>query len=559
MARRIIDPITRIEGHLRIEVEIEGNRVVDAWSSGMMFRGIETILQGRDPRDAPLLTQRICGVCTHVHYDAAIWAVENAVGIKPPPAARIVRNLILGTQLVQDHIIHFYHLHGLDWVDIVSALGADPRKAQDLAHQFADDPWNADAKHLAAVKARLAAFVKSGQLGPFANGYWGNPSYKLPPEANLLIASHYLDALDVQRLGGQVLAILGGKEPHTQTLVVGGVTCVEDLLNPKRIGDVLFRIRKLGEFVRRAYIPDVLLAGSFYAGEGLQGIGRGLGNYLAYGAYPLSDDLDRSNLFMPSGVILGRDLSRVDEFDPGKITEYVTHSWYRYPDDTQGLPPSQGITQVEYTDLGPDGYVKGDGKYSWLKAPRYDEMIPMEVGPLARVLVAYGRGVPEVRALVDGTLKRLGAPATILFSTLGRTAARALETQWVVDALPGWVEELVAVLKVDSRTFTPYTMPREAEGFGLTEAPRGALGHWIRIANGRIANYQCVVPTTWNAGPRDPDGNRGAYEESLVGTELADPEQPLEILRTIHSFDPCIACAVHVLRPSGPPRVFRVL
>ncbi len=558
MARKIIDPITRIEGHLRIEVELDGNRIVDAWSSGMMFRGIEAILRGRDPRDAPLLTQRICGVCTHVHYDVATWAVEDAIGIKPPPAARIVRNLILGTQLVQDHLIHFYHLHGLDWVDVVSALSADPRKAQDLAHQFADDPWNADAKHLAAVKGRLAAFVESGQLGPFANGYWGNPSYKLPPEGNLLVASHYLDALDVQRLGGQVLAILGGKEPHTQTLVVGGVTCVADLLNPKRIGDVLFRIRKLGEFVRRAYIPDVLLAGSVYADEGLAGTGRGIGNYLAYGAYPLSDDLDRSKLLMPSGVILGGDLTRVHPFDPSKITEYVTHSWYRYPDETRGISSAEGVTDVAYTDLGPDGHVQGDGKYSWLKAPRYDDA-PMEVGPLARVLVAYARGVPEVKALVDGTLSRLGVPASVLFSTLGRTAARALETRWVADTLPGWVDELVAALKVDDRTFTPYTLPREAVGFGLSEAPRGALGHWLRIEDGRIANYQCVVPTTWNAGPRDAAGNRGAYEESLVGTELADPDQPLEILRTIHSFDPCIACAVHVLRPSGPSRAYRVL
>ncbi len=558
MARKIIDPITRIEGHLRIEVELDGNRVVDAWSSGMMFRGIETILRDRDPRDAPLMTQRICGVCTHVHYDASIWAVENALGITPPPAARIVRNLILGTQLVQDHIIHFYHLHGLDWVDIVSALGADPKKAQDLAHRFADDPWNADAKHLEAVKNRLAAFAKSGQLGPFANGYWGNPSYKLPPEANLLIASHYLDALDVQRLGGQVLAILGGKEPHTQTLVVGGVTCVEDLLNPKRIGDVLFRIRKLGEFVRRAYIPDVLLAGSVYAAEGLQGIGAGHGNYLAYGAYPLSDDLDRGKLFMPQGVILGKDLGRVYDFDPTKVSEYVTHSWYTYGDESQGIHPSKGVTQVNYTDLDADGYVRGDGKYSWLKAPRYDGQ-PMEVGPLARVLVAYARGVPEVRALVDGTLKRLGAPATVLFSTLGRTAGRALETQWVADALPGWVEELVRVMKVDGRTFVPYTLPDEAVGFGLTEAPRGALGHWVEVRGGRIANYQCVVPTTWNAGPRDAKGVRGPYEQSLVGVELADPEQPLEILRTIHSFDPCIACAVHLLRHDGPSRTVRVL
>jgi len=558
MARMIIDPITRIEGHLRIEVELDGNKVVNAWSSGMMFRGIETILRGRDPRDAPLLTQRICGVCTHVHYDASIRCVENALQINPPPAARLVRNLLLGTQLVQDHIIHFYHLHGLDWVDIVSALSGDPKKAQDLAYGFSDHPWNCDAKHLGAVKDRLSRFVQSGQLGPFANGYWGNPSYKLPPEANLLIASHYLDALEVQRLGGQVLAILGGKEPHTQTLVVGGVTCVEDILNPKRLGDVLFRLQKLAEFVERAYIPDVLLAGSYYAGEGLAGIGGGLKNYLAYGAYPLTDDPGRGNLFMPQGVILGRDLSKVYDFDASKVTEYVSHSWYKYADESKGVAPSQGVTEVEYTDLDEGGHVKGDGKYSWLKAPRYDDQ-PMEVGPLARMLVAYARGVPEVVTLVDGTLKRLGAPATILFSTLGRTAAKALECQWMASTLPKWVGDLVATLKVDQRVFSPYTMPNEAVGFGVTEAPRGALGHWIRIEGGRIANYQCVVPSTWNAGPRDAAGNRGAYEESLIGTELANPEQPLEIVRTIHSFNPCIACAVHVLDASGEVARYRVL
>ncbi|GAB4262311.1 MAG: nickel-dependent hydrogenase large subunit [Deferrisomatales bacterium] len=558
MARKIIDPITRIEGHLRIEVELDGDRIVDAWSSGMMFRGIETILKNRDPRDAPLMTQRICGVCTHVHYDAAIWCVENALHLTPPPAARIVRNLILGTQLVQDHLIHFYHLHGLDWVDIVSALSGDPKKAQDLAHDFSDHPWNADAKHLQAVKERLAAFVKSGQLGPFANGYWGNASYRLPPEANLLIASHYLEALEVQRLGGQVLAILGGKEPHTQTLVVGGVTCIEDLINPKRLGDVLFRIHRLREFVRRAYVPDVLLAGAHYAGEGLQGVGGGLKNYLCYGAYPLSDDLSRDRLFVPQGVILDRDLSRVHDFDPAKITEYVTHSWYRYPDESRGVPPADGVTDVHYTDLRGDGTVDGEGKYSWLKAPRYDDR-PMEVGPLARVLVAYARGVPEVKQLVDSTLKFLGAPATVLFSTLGRTAARCLETAWIADALPGWVDDLVATLKVDDRTYIRPIIPREAVGYGLTEAPRGALGHWIRIEGGRIANYQCVVPSTWNAGPRDAAGQRGAYEESLIGTRLADPDQPLEILRTIHSFDPCIACAVHVLRPDGDVRRYRAL
>jgi Ni,Fe-hydrogenase I large subunit len=558
MARKIIDPITRIEGHLRIEVELEGNKVVDAWSAGMMFRGIETILQGRDPRDAPLLTQRICGVCTHVHYDASIWCVEDALQIKPPPAARIVRNLILGTQLVQDHIIHFYHLNGLDWVDIVSALSGDPKKAQDLAHAFSDHPWNADSKHLAAVKTRLQSFVDSGQLGPFANGYWGNPSYKLPPEANLLIASHYLDALEVQRLGGQVLAIMGGKEPHTQTLVVGGVTCVEDILNPKRLGDVLFRIQKLAEFVTRAYVPDVLLAGAHYADEGLAGIGGGLKNYLSYGGYPQSNDLDPANLFIPRGVILGRDLSQVQDFDVNKITEYVTPSWYHDREEPQGIPLSTGVTDVNYTDLNSDGTVQGDGKYSWLKAPRYDDQ-PMEVGPLARMLVAYVKGVPEVKELVDSTLKRLGAPPTILFSTLGRVAAKALECQWMANTLPQWVNDLVGTLKIDSRTYVPVEMPDSAVGYGLNEAPRGALGHWIRIEGGRIANYQCVVPSTWNAGPRDFHGNRGAYEESLIGTELADPDQPLEIVRTIHSFNPCIACAVHVIRPSGDVRRYRVL
>jgi len=557
MSKRIVvDPITRIEGHLRIEVEVDSSSVIrDAWSSMTLWRGIETILKGRDPRDAGLMTQRFCGVCTYVHYEASIMACEDAFGIKPPTNARIIRNLIHGAQYICDHIMHFYHLHGLDWVDIVSALSADPQQAVDLARQYCDEPYNCSATHYAAVQKRLKKFVESGRLGPFANAYWGNASYRLPAEANLVITSHYLDALAVSKTSAQMMAIFGGKNPHPQSLVVGGVTCVMDALEAQRLGQYLFRLREMKRFVETAYLPDILLAAAYYKDEGLQGIGAGVKNYLTYGGFCL-DDSGKSMLF-PRGIVKGGDLGQVLPLDEQKITEEVSHSWYK---GSAPLHPYNGETEPAYTGLDQNNNLKGDEKYSWSKAPRHDGM-PCEVGPLARMIVGYASGDKDIKGLVADTLKATGLPASVLFSTLGRTAARAIETKLIADKAEGWVNELVQQVKAgDTRTWTPCDVPANGQGRGMTEAPRGALGHWIRIENKVIKNYQAIVPSTWNGSPRDKDGQRGPYEQALIGTKLANIDQPLEILRTIHSFDPCIACAVHIIDPrSDKIRKFKVL
>lgn len=557
MAQRIIvDPITRIEGHLRIEVEVDStNTITDAWSSITLWRGIETILKGRDPRDAGLMVQRFCGVCTYSHFEASILACEDAFGVRPPANARLVRNLINAAQYLTDHVMHFYHLHGLDWVDIVSALSADPAKAVALARQYSDNPFNCSASGYKAVQARLKKFVESGRLGPFANAYWGNPSFKMTPEANLIVVSHYLDALAVSKVGAQMMAIFGGKNPHPQSLVVGGVTCVMDTLDASRIGEYKFRFNEMRDFVERAYIPDVLLAASFYKDEGISGIGCGGKNYLSYGGFPLDDKWNST--LLPRGVVKNGDIANPLPLDEDKITEEVTHSWYQGSD---ALHPYDGKTEPEYTGFDASGNVKGDEKYTWCKAPRYDNE-PYEVGPLARFIVGYAQGHKEIKALVDSTLSATGLPVTALFSTLGRTAARALETKLIGDNTERWIGELIENIKGgDTRTWTRCDVPDQGQGRGMTEVPRGALGHWVKIKDKVIENYQAVVPSTWNSSPRDKAGRRGPYEESLIGTKLADIEQPLEILRTIHSFDPCMACAVHIIDPrTDKVRKFKIL
>lgn len=560
MARKIIvDPITRIEGHLRIEAMLEGNEITKAFSSSTLFRGIEIILNGRAPQDAGLFAQRICGVCTYAHYEASTWAVENALGIHPPRNARIARNILKGAQLVQDHLIHFYQLAGFDWVDIVSALKADPRKTRDLAYAYTDTPYNASLARFEEVKGKLAAFVKSGQLGPFAGGYWGNPSYKLPPEGNLLVASHYLDNLNILRIPAQIIAILGAKDPHSQTCIVGGISTIADIINPQRMDDILFRIGKITDFVNNAYIPDLLTAAAFYKEEGIKGIGGGLKNYLSYGAFPQTDDEDPDHNYLARGVIFDRDLSKVHKLDEKKISEFVTHSWYKYPNEKEGLNPAEGITDPNYTGLNKDGSLQDEGKYSWIKSPRYENKA-MEVGPLSRTLIAYAKGNKKIKSLVDFVLKKSGLPVSALFSTLGRTAARGIETKYIADALEPWTLELIKNAAIDQTSWTRYEMPSgEITGIGLDEAPRGSLGHWVRIKNKKITHYQIVVPTTWNASPRDAFGNPGAYEASLEGVSLANPSQPLEILRTVHSFDPCLACAVHLIDPrTGDIKKFKV-
>ena len=550
-----MDPITRIEGHLRIEVEVDEDNVInDAWSTITLWRGIETIMKGRDPRDAGLMVQRFCGVCTYSHYEASIMACEDAFGVTPPANARIVRNLIKASQYITDHVMHFYHLHGLDWVDIVSALSADPNKAVELARSYHENPYNCSASHYLSVQKRLTRFVESGRLGPFANAYWGNDSFKLPPEANLVIVSHYLDALSVSKTSAQMMAIFGGKNPHPQSLVVGGITSVMDAVDTHRIGEFLFRFKDVKNFVETAYIPDVLIAAAYYKDEGLDGIGAGVKNYLCYGGFPLDDDWNET--LLPRGVVIAGDISNPLELDENKITEDVTHSWYK---GTESLHPYEGKTEPEYTGFDANGNVKGDEKYSWCKAPRYDGT-PFEVGPLARFVVGYAQGHEGITNLVNSTLDATGLPASVLFSTLGRTAARALETKLVADNTEAWVNELISNIKAgDTRTWTRCDVPESSQGRGLDEVPRGALGHWIRIENKVIENYQAVVPSTWNCSPRGAQGKRGPYEESLIGTSLANIDQPLEILRTIHSFDPCMACAVHIITPhTGTIRKFKV-
>jgi len=537
MSTRItIDPITRIEGHLRIDVEIADGKVVNAWSSGQLFRGIETILQGRDPRDAHHFVQRSCGVCTYVHALSSVRAVEAAAKVKIPENARLIRNLLHGAQYQHDHIVHFYHLHALDWVDVVSALSADPAATAKLADNVSNAPWGGTV-YFKNVQNRLKTFVESGQLGILNNGYWGHSAYKLPPEANLMAASHYLEALRLQAKAARMHAVFGAKNPHPQSLVVGGVTSIADL-TPDRIAEFLYLTNETQQFIKNVYIPDLLAVASFYKDWG--GIG-GTTNFLTWGDFPQSDK-EPESLFLPRGYIKGRNIGKVLTADQEKVMEHVTHGWYE-----KGTPkhPYEGETKPAHGDFD------DKGKYSWSKAPRY-EGESCEVGPLSRVLVAYASGHKEIRATVDSVLKQLDIPVEALFSTLGRTAARGIETVVIGDAMQGWVNELVANLgKGDKKVYQSYEMPDEAMGYGLNDVPRGALGHWIRIKDKKIQNYQYVVPSTWNLGPRCDGGKLGPVEEALIGTPVADAKRPLEVLRTVHSFDPCIACGVHIIDPDS--------
>ena len=561
MARIVVDPVTRIEGHLRIEAQVDGGQVSDAWSSGTMFRGIELILRGRDPREAWLWTQRICAVCTMVHALASVRAVEDALGIEVPDNARIIRNIISATQLIHDHVIHFYHLHALDWVDVTQALKADPAKTSQLAESIS--PWPKSSRtYFQAVQDRVKALVDSKQLSLFTGGYWGHPAYHLPPEANLMAVAHYLEALTWQREFIRIHAVLGGKNPNLQTFLVGGMTTALDPnepmapINPERLDFMVQVARSAKTFVEQVYLPDVLAIAGFY--REWFSLGDGPGNFLSYGLYPMGGVHDTARFLLPRGIILNRDLAHVHPVDPNDVTEYVTHSWYEYSNGDQAARhPFDGETNPKYTGPTPPyQQLDVDQKYSWLKSPRYQDQ-PMEVGPLARMLVAYASGNTEVKTLVDATLAKLNAPPAALFSTLGRVAARALETQMTVNHLEGWFEQLrqnmySGNLRVhNGEKWDPATWPKTARGWGFFEAPRGALGHWVEIEDQAIKNYQCVVPTTWNAGPRDSKGQRGPYETALLKTPIADPTRPLEILRTVHSFDPCLACAVHVVDARG--------
>ena len=525
-----------------------------------MFRGIELVLRGRDPRDAWLFAQRICGVCTTVHALASVRAVENALGITIPDNARLMRNLIAGAQYIQDHVVHFYHLHAPDWVDIVNALQADPQQTSALALSVSDWP-NSSAAYFEQVQQRLQTFVGSGQLGLFANGYWGHPAYRLPAEGNLLALAHYLEALDWQREVIRMHAILGGKNPHPQTYLVGGMAMPVDpsssvAINAERITQLRQLAAQALTFVQKVYLPDLLLIASFY--KDWASLGTGPGNYMSYGDFPSRSGDDLAALWMPRGIVVNKNVDASPQaLDPSQIREYVAHSWYAYSTgNDSGLHPSQGQTQPSYSGPQPPYEFVDTEHYSWLKAPRYNDL-PMEVGPLARMAVAYATGHARARQVVDDALDSLGLGLSALFSTLGRTLARGVETLLIAEQMAGWIDGLEANmvggnLQIhDGTRWNPSSWPAEAAGWGSTEAPRGGLGHWVRIQDGRIGNYQAVVPTTWNGSPRDAAGQRGPWEEALRGTPLLDPEQPLEILRTVHSFDPCMACAVHVVDGQG--------
>ncbi len=562
MKRIVVDPVTRIEGHLRIEAVVENGRITDAYSAGTMVRGFEKILKGRDPRDAWAFTERACGVCTTVHALSSVRAVEDALKITVPEDAELIRNLMFCTQYVQDHVIHFYHLHALDWVDVVSALKAKPEETSRLAQSISTWPQSSPA-YFAQVQNRIKAFVESGQLGIFGNGYWGHSAYKLPPEVNLLGVAHYIEALGWQKEIIKIHTIFGGKNPHPNYLV-GGVPCsinVEEVnaVNTERLNQVGRLITDAIAFVEQVYLPDLMAVAGFY--KDWAAVGGGLSNYLVYGDLPTRGYGQPEAFKFPRGAILDRNLKEVHEVngrDAEEIKEYIAHSWYSYArGDSVGLHPWAGETELKYTGPTPP-YEQLDvsGKYSWLKTPRWREH-PMEVGPLARLLVGYAVGRQDIKEVVDEALKRLAVPVTALFSTLGRTAARGLETRLVVHWMKEFYDQLIANIRAgNDRTFTPErwdpaTWPATAEGVGLSEAPRGALAHWIRIKDGKIDNYQLVVPSTWNASPRDAQGQRSSYEAALIGTPVANVDQPLEILRTIHSFDPCIACAVHLYDPDG--------
>ncbi len=554
MSKRItIDPITRIEGHLRVDAEINDGKVTKAWSSGQMWRGVELILLGRDPRDAWAITQRICGVCTTVHAIASVRAVENALDLEVPLNAQFIRNMIVAAHAIHDHIVHFYHLSALDFVDVVSALKADPVKAANWIQQYTDWPMNSK-EVMIATQEKLKAFVGTGQLGPFTNGYWGHPAMKLSPEINLVAVAHYLQALDVQRQANKIVTILGSKTPHIQNMAVGGVanpiaTDSQSVLTVDRLYAIKTQIDKLADFVKKVYLIDVAAIGSQYADW--TKYGAGVMNYLSAPDFPV--DTKGKEFMYPGGYIPDGDLTKYqpiksfgDDYFGKGVEESVKHSWYTYSKEGP-LHPYKGETTPHYTDF------QDDGKYSWLKAPTFYGK-RAQVGPLAAVLNAVAAGHKPTAAYVTKVLDTVstlvGAKVGVdaLHSTIGRHAARAVRCAVMLDLLEANWEKLIGNIgKGDVATFNKPTFPKgEVMGFGFHEAPRGILSHWTVIRDGKIANYQCVVPSTWNAGPRSEDGTPGPYEASLVDNPVADPEQPLEILRTIHSFDPCLACAVHV-------------
>ncbi|HEY5514149.1 MAG TPA: nickel-dependent hydrogenase large subunit [Geomonas sp.] len=559
--RVVIDPITRIEGHLRIELETSDGRITDAWACATQFRGIEKILQGRDPRDAWALAQRICGVCTGVHAIASVCAVEDAIKCRIPRQAELIRNLVAGMAILQDHVMHFYHLHALDWVDVKSALSADPQAASRLAASLS--PWpNNSATWFREVQQRVAGSIAGGQLGIFASGYWGHPAYRLPPEANLLALGHYLEALKWQREIIRLHAIFAGKNPHPNFLV-GGMACAINLdnqitINTVRLDELKGLISQARRFVAEVYYPDVLAIAGFYPEYAAIGVSSptllatGESGFSCSGAPPGSE--------VNAGILMDGNYRELHPFDPMKIAEFVSSAWYSYPEGEKvGLHPWQGKTEPNYTGPTPPFAQLSDRpQYTWAKAPRYDGRA-VQVGPNARLLVAYAQGHGETVRLVNDGVGKLGAGVEALNSTLGRTLSRAVESVLVAQRMEEWFGQFLERIKSgDTATFNPEkwepdSWPKHVQGVGFTEAARGTLSHWVEIEKGRISHYQCVVPSTWNSSGRDPGGQLGPFEHALAAGgrhPLQDPQRPLEVLRTVHSFDPCESCAVHLLDPA---------
>jgi len=554
----VVDPVTRIEGHLRVEAVVEDGKIIDVRSSSQLFRGLEIILKGRDPRDAQHFTQRSCGVCTYVHALASVRSVDNAVGVDKelPHNATIIRNLVLASQFMHDHIVHFYHLHALDFVDVAACLSADVDKTAQLAQAVSmtvrKDPKIVSSKEdLQKTKDTVKKIVDSGRLGIFTNAYFlgGHDAYVLPPEVNLLATDHYLKALHVQVKAARAMAVWGAKNPHTQFTVMGGVSCYEGLTD-KYINDYLALYSEIKDFVLDCYIPDLLAVAGFYKDWAAIG---GTTNFMSFGEYPMpGGEADLKSRYVKPGVIMNRDLGNVMDFNPDMIEEHVKHSWYK---DDSPKHPYSGVTDPMYTSLD------DKTKYSWMKAPRYNGK-SVEVGPLATCLVNYAQGQPEFKTYVDFVLNKLGVGPEALFSTLGRTGARGVECLITTLKTEEWVNDLKEnVAKGDTNICKDWDMPAEAQGVGFVNAPRGGLSHWIDIKDSKINNFQLVVPSTWNIGPRCDADLPGPLEEALLdNTPIVDPERPVEILRTVHSYDPCIACGVHVIdNKTGNVKKFRVL
>lgn len=566
----VVDPLTRIEGHLRVELEVEDGIIKNAWSETTQFRGIETIVENRDPRDVWAFVGRICGVCTGTHSMASVMAVEDALGIDIPKQAQLIRELVLASQEIHDHVVHFYHLHALDWVNVVSAAEADPIKTAEFARSIGSTWHGNTPEQFAKVKETVQGVLDSGQLTIFTGGYWDHEDYRLPPEANLMAVSHYLDALQFQRSMIRINTIFGGKNPHPNFLV-GGMACSIDpdkseTVNQVQLDQVQGWVQEIVDFVNGCYLPDALAIMKVYSDY--FEIGKSADTFLAAGmagAMLRSDQMIQSLSYshkeIKPGVILDGDYTTVHPLDHDKIAEYIASSWYEYSaGNDEGLSPIVGETTPKYTGPQlPYTWLAENKEYSWSKSPRYDGR-PTQVGPVARVLSAYIQGDAMTKKLVDDALELLDISVDKLNSTGGRTLARAVEAVTTAENMSQHL--LPALIKgisggdytvFEGRKWEPSSWPEKASGFAIMEVARGTLAHYIDIENQKTTHYQAVVPTTWLAGGRDAQGQMGPYEMSLANGShpLVDPKQPLEVLRTIHSFDPCMSCAVHLLDPEG--------